>query len=196
MSGLDIAALVVLFILVCLVAAVIVALGSLPGTYDSHGTPVTPDSLYEAQLAERTAYANLDYREYWLGDIDGFTGNDDSSVDDGVVDSGWLAAMPGSTVGFDDLQNDRWVPFSFDVGLLSSDQLVGATLALGMQNTGGTSSDDRIYLESTAQSLLFPGGCGIYGFPVCLSTPFPGTTDRIDPEFIFRSPDPTIRDLA
>jgi hypothetical protein len=112
-------------------------LGTLPGTYDSHGTPVLPDSLYEAQLAERSAYENLDYREYWAGDIDGFTGNDDSSVDDVYVDPGWAAAIPGTIAGFDDLQNDRWVPFSFDVGLVPSEQLVGATLSLGMQNTGG-----------------------------------------------------------
>lgn len=131
------------------------ALGQYPGTYDSHGTPVTPDSLYEAQSAERNALPGLDYREYWLGDIDGFTDDGDGSVDDVYVDPAWLAEIPGDTVGFDDLQNGRWVPFSFDFGLVPADRVVGATLALGMRNTGGGSADDEIYLDATSRSLVF-----------------------------------------
>ena len=50
-----------------------------PGTYDSSGpanaggTNVFPDSLYFAQLQNRLAAPNLQTRDYWLGEIDGFT---------------------------------------------------------------------------------------------------------------------------
>jgi hypothetical protein len=39
--------------------------GNPPGTFDSHGTPVFPSSLYLAQLCERLgpqALANIGYR--------------------------------------------------------------------------------------------------------------------------------------
>jgi len=131
-------------------------LGELPGTYDSHGTPVLPEGLYEAQLAERTAYENLDYREHWLGDVDDFysTGGTGNDV---YVDPDWLARIAAShTVGnFDNVQGNVWVPFSFDFGLGPGEQVVGASLGLGMKKSGGLPNTDRIYLDALDRSVAY-----------------------------------------
>ncbi|MEZ6089366.1 MAG: polysaccharide lyase family 8 super-sandwich domain-containing protein, partial [Pirellulaceae bacterium] len=125
------------------------------GNYDSHGMRLTPASLYETQLAERMAHANLIYRELWLGDIDNFTGNDDPAVDNVYVDPDWFASMPSTTTGFDAVGTDRWIPFSFNLGIVPVDTIVGATLALGLRSDGGNPADDLFYIENDDQPRSF-----------------------------------------
>lgn len=122
-----------------------------PGTYDSHGSNVFPNSLYYAQLQDRLAAPNLQTREYWLGDIDGF-GNAIPTGEAVPVDAAWLASIQTAAGaqavdGFDVITNGHWVPFTFNFSLSPTEHVVAASLSLAMRAVGGA-ADDVLYLDS------------------------------------------------
>jgi hypothetical protein len=126
-----------------------------PGRIDSHDIPVEPRSLYYAQLQERLAHPGLDYREYWLGDIDALgAGN---TADNVPTDPAWQSQIQSQTAlplhGFDDARGDHWLPFTFNFALDPGERVVGATLSLGLRATAGDGSADRIYLDGLDTSL-------------------------------------------
>ncbi len=129
-----------------------------PGTYESHGVAVTPRSLYQAQLQARLAYPNLDYREYWVGDIDNFysTGGTGNTV---PVDTTWQSQFDAVTTiplsNFDNLTDPQAIPFTLNFPLASGDQIVGATLSLGLRATSSDVSGNRIYIDSLTDNPTF-----------------------------------------
>jgi hypothetical protein len=132
------------------------------GIFDSWGTQIdNPPSLYYEQLAERLANPGLSVRQYRLGDNDNFQPGD--AADFPYVDPDWYAAVQQAAgthavVGFDDLRTaHKWVPFTFTFNLAPGEQVVGATLSLGLRQTGSVATDDRIYLNSLSNSYRFDG---------------------------------------
>jgi hypothetical protein len=127
--------------------------------YESKGMPVDPQSLYYQQLSERQANPAIDRRQYRLGDNDNFHPGDDADYP--YVDPDWYAAVQnraGSVpiVGFDDLRTaHKWVPFTFTFNLAPGEQVIDATLNLGLRRTGSVVEDDRIYLNDLNNSYRF-----------------------------------------
>ena len=123
---------------------------------DSHGKRVTPRSLYYAQLAERQAEPGLEAREYWLGDIDGLNNSTGPAAADVWSDSAWLdevmAASGGQVQGMDQAGKNAWVPLSFNFNLAPGEQVVSATLSLGMKATTSSHGANRIYFDSLTSS--------------------------------------------
>lgn len=132
-----------------------------PGTYDSHGSNVFPQSLYHAQLQDRLAAPGLQTREYWLGDIDQFaTANPTGDVVN--VDAAWRSAVQAAAgtaalSGFDLVAANQWVPWTFAFSLAATDRLVGATLAVAMRSVTPGASNQVLYLDSLANSHPFSG---------------------------------------
>jgi hypothetical protein len=119
------------------------------GFFDSHGCAVEPQSLYDAQLAERTAYGGLQTREYWLGDIDNFT--NDGSSDCPYTDKGWwntVATTNKPLIGFDDLTPGSMVPFTFKFNRRPGETVVSATLTLALRASGSDADAGLLYLGS------------------------------------------------
>ncbi len=129
-----------------------------PGTVESHGVAVQPRSLYQAQLQERLAYPDLDYREYWLGDIDGFfsTNGTGNNV---TVDANWQAQIDSITTvplsNFDNLSNPQAIPFTFNFTVDPGDQIVGATVSFGLRGTATDLSANRLYIDSLTDNPTF-----------------------------------------
>jgi hypothetical protein len=127
--------------------------------FDSWGTAVEPRSLYYEQLNERESTPGVSKREYWLGDMDNFMNpNDDPYVDPTWYDTVSGALGTGQIVThFDDPTPNTWVPFSFQFPLAPGEQVVGASLSLGVQRTAGNVGDDdsTLYLNSLANSASF-----------------------------------------
>ncbi len=129
-----------------------------PGIVESHGVAITPRSLYQAQLQERLAYPNLDYREYWLGDIDNFysTGGTGNNVS---VDATWRSQFDAATTiplsNFDNLSDPQAIPFTLNFPLASGEQIVGATLSFGLRATSSDVSGNRIYIDSLTDNPTF-----------------------------------------
>jgi hypothetical protein len=133
------------------------AVGSKPaGIRDSHGKAVTPRSLYYAQLEERQRQPGLAQREYWLGDIDQF--RKDATADAATVwsDSSWLsevhAAAGGKVMGLDYTATNHWTPLSFNFQLDPGEQIVSATLSLGLRATASSVSSNKVYFDSMTTS--------------------------------------------
>lgn len=129
------------------------------GTYDSLGTNVFPNSLYCAQLQERLASPNLETREYWIGYLDNFSSA--SATGEVVnVDSKWRAAVQSAAGaaavnGFDFVATNQWIPFTFIFSLSTTDQIVGASLALAMRSVSGNSPNTELFLDTVASSNRF-----------------------------------------
>ncbi|MCU0794918.1 MAG: autotransporter-associated beta strand repeat-containing protein [Akkermansiaceae bacterium] len=127
------------------------------GTYESSGTSganVFPRSLYFAQLQQRMKWPDSYFREVWLGDIDehyssGGSGNTQT------CDPAWLAAVTAisPSVPTDSLQDhltaNRRRAFTLQFTPLPGESVASATLSLGLRATGSSSSDDRLFLDST-----------------------------------------------
>ncbi len=137
--------------------------GSYPAYYDANnvGSKVTLNgetSLYRAQLNQRVANPEVT-REYWVGDFDGYV--NDGASESTPVDATWLSTVqsfkPTNTVvGFDGSlsQTNISVPFTLDYDAPGS-RIKSAILTLAVHATGGTSANDRIYLNSTSNSVTF-----------------------------------------
>lgn len=141
------------------------------GTYDSHGRPVTPGSLYYAQYRDRTVKANLDYREYWLGDIDNTTR--DGSADDVYVDPAWRSAVDAVTdqtlAGFDVRTDNRYVPFTFRFSLAPGERIVSASLSVGIRSASSDISTDTIMLDDVNRRISL-SSLGWKGFSTSQTT--------------------------
>ncbi|MEA2711447.1 MAG: hypothetical protein QOF78_4048, partial [Phycisphaerales bacterium] len=128
-----------------------------PGIYDSHGTNVDTRSLYYAQLADRLRYENLVYRELRVGDHDNYV--NDGAVDTVAADAAWKTKLQtvssNAIVGFDTVAAARLVPFTFNFTLAPGEQIVGASLNLGLKSASGSTSSDRIYFEDTTRSYKY-----------------------------------------
>ena len=134
-----------------------IAVGSRPaGIRDSHGKPVTPRSLYYAQLDDRHADLGLEAREYWLGEIDQLRTDGIAPLAATWSDSAWLdevsAAATGKVMGMDATTTNTWVPLSFNFALAPGEQVTSATLSLGLKGTTSSNSLNRVYFDSLAAS--------------------------------------------
>jgi hypothetical protein len=128
-----------------------------PGTYDSQGTNVFPNSLYYAQLQDRLAAPNLVTREYWIGVIDGFTnapGGETVAVDATWSNTVQTIAGIKPLDGFDVVTNGHWVPFTFNYSIASTDRVVAASLTLALRSASGA-TNMQIYLDSTNNAFSF-----------------------------------------
>ncbi len=129
-----------------------------PGTFDSHGSYVFPNSLYYAQLQDRLAAPALQTREYWVGEINQFT-NTSPTGTAVTVDAAWrtqiqVLAAGAAVNGFDLVTHRQFVPFTFNFTLGSTDRVVAASLALAMR-AAPSSTNEALYLDSTNNPLTF-----------------------------------------
>jgi len=133
------------------------------GIYDSHGSHVAlgdaannpNDSLYIAQLNERLAEPDAQFREYWVGDFDGYAYDGTGSDDDVFVNADWLVDVEayaddrGWVVEpFDKKTDDHLVPFTFTFALKRDQRVAWAVLTLAMQRTGGRTRNDSLWIEA------------------------------------------------
>ncbi len=136
------------------------------GLYDQHGQNVNTRSLYLQQLDDRLAFSGGSYREYVTGDYDQFV--NDGAADVPTISSGLQTAFASvltdpnlTTVGFDDLVVNNALPFSWQYGLATDEQVVHAVLSLALQKAGGTTIDDSLYYESLDHQLQFAADLGL-----------------------------------
>ena len=147
--------------------------GSQPAGYvDAHGTPVTvggTNSLYEAQFndaadirefhwgggeanwsdalewqeALQPGVYRVSSRDYLVGDIDSYTNDGASSVDNAFIDPAWKTAIEGSSAlpitGLDDLAGNRNVAFTIQHQLGVGERVIHGYLALGLKQSAGGS---------------------------------------------------------
>jgi hypothetical protein len=137
---------------------------SQPGTWEDSGpaaaggTNVFPNSLYFAQVQDRLAAPNLQTREYWLGEIDGFTHS--SPAGEAVpVDAAWRVAVQAAAgsqplSGFDLVTNSHWVPFTFNFSLGPGEHVVAASLSLSMRATD-SALGNVLYVDSLTNAFGF-----------------------------------------
>jgi autotransporter-associated beta strand protein len=158
---------------------------SQPGAWDSSGpanaggTNVFPHSLYFAQLQDRLAAPNLQTRDYWLGEIDGFT-NSNPTGEAVPVDSAWRSAVQAFAGGqpldgFDVVTNNHWVPFTFNFSLAPNEHVVAATLSLSMRATNSAVAD-VFYLDGLTNAFAF---AGLGWLPVSTSPLASNATTRV-----------------
>lgn len=155
------------------------------GYYDSHGTKVTTGgvmSLYEAQMndardiksfrsagtsgnwndaaqwseqvAPTDSYA-VALRDYLIGDVDQFTYDGTSSVDNVAINAAWQSAVASSSglpiTKQDDLSGNENVAFTIQHTLDPGDRVIHGFLALALkQSGGGSAADDFIRLFDMA----------------------------------------------
>jgi hypothetical protein len=162
--------------------------GVYPGYYDANnvGSKVTlggETSLYRKQLAERMANPNAQTREYWVGDFDGYENDGSSDLVD--IDPAWRATVqafkPNAPIrGFDDFSSSNVSPaftFSFDVE--PGQQVIAAILTIAVRGIGSQSGNDRIWIESTTNSI---------GFDQLGVLPHFGNSDIVTLEFLSSDP--------
>jgi hypothetical protein len=132
-----------------------------PGIFDTHGTKVTPRSLYYyGQLAARTVIpTGLIYREYTVGDSDAFAGSGPTG-DPVYVDPLWQDEVAQATaapqVGFDQVAANQAVPFTFAFTLDPGEWVASAVLTLMPKaGAGGNLNDDRVFVESMSSGATF-----------------------------------------
>jgi hypothetical protein len=131
-----------------------------PGIIDTHGTKVTPRSLYYGQLAARTVVpAGLIYREYTVGDSDAFAGSGPAG-DPVYVDPLWQDEVAQATaapqVGFDQVAANQAVPFTFAFTLDPGEWVASAILTLMPKaDAAGDLNDDRLFVESMSSGTTF-----------------------------------------
>jgi len=133
------------------------------GNVDSAGTPVAPNSLYIAQLNERFNASQtigdharpvpVRHEAQVAGDIDGFA--NDGASDNFSVDTDFLFGaqeISSHALGtFDSTQGNRMLAFTFDYDLASTEQVLGASLVLGLKVLDSTwYANDVLHLDNHA----------------------------------------------
>jgi hypothetical protein len=141
-----------------------------PGYVDSHGAPVTvggKTSLYEAQMNDSAgirdfhwgggegnwtdalewnelttpAVYRVNFRDYLVGDIDGFTFDGGGSVDAAYIDPAWQATIQGTSglpvTGLDDLSGNENIAFTVQHQLGPGERVVHSYLALALRRSAG-----------------------------------------------------------
>jgi hypothetical protein len=82
-------------------------------------------------------------RDYLVGDIDSYTNDGTSSVDNAFIDPAWKSAIEGSSAlpvtGLDDLAGNKNVAFTIQHQLSGGERVVHGYLALGLKQTAGGS---------------------------------------------------------
>ncbi|HSY17313.1 MAG TPA: hypothetical protein VK815_03225 [Candidatus Acidoferrales bacterium] len=126
-----------------------------PGTYDSIGTNVFPNSLYYAQLQDRIAVPGLQTREYRIGGINLFTNSTPVTLDTTWSNTVRTAAAGLPVDNFCVVTNGHWVPFTFNFNLSSNEQIIAATLSLSLLAATNSDTNDVLYLGSLTNSFLF-----------------------------------------
>jgi len=151
------------------------------GTYDSHGTPVSPQSLYEAQTADvatlreyrwaggegnwndvlawdqraTPAVREIQVFDYLIGDIDSFEYDGPTSVDEPYIDPAWkdyISNLTGLPVGgFDTMAAGRSVAFTQQYRLDPGQQVVHATLALALRPQDTGGEDDGLRIDQVGE---------------------------------------------
>ncbi len=126
-----------------------------PGTFDSIGTNVFPNSLYYAQLQDLIAMPYLQTREYRIGGVNLF-----SSSTPVPLDTTWSNTVKTAAAGlpldnFDVVANGHWVPFTFNFNLAPNERIVAATLSLSMLAAANNDTNDVLYLDSLTNSFQF-----------------------------------------
>ncbi|MEM7576237.1 MAG: hypothetical protein AAF328_02075 [Planctomycetota bacterium] len=120
------------------------------GIYDHHGSPVDTSSLYLAQLADRDRFAAASFREYAVGDYDGFAFGGAGGVDDVAVPAAWAAIASSEAAGvlaLDQSSADAAVPMTFDFRVDPGEHIAAATLSIALVGTGGNNANDDLVVE-------------------------------------------------
>jgi hypothetical protein len=138
-----------------------IAVGADPeGTYDSSGTTgkaVYPKSIYYGQVQQKLKWANSEFREAWMGDVDQFAST--SGAGEALnCDAAWLTQMQAlGTVSskFDYLMGGRNVAFTIGFTLDPGDTVVAASLTVSLRDIGAAAGDDSIRLDSVANVLTY-----------------------------------------
>ena len=93
----------------------------------------------------------IQMRDYLIGDIDTFT-YDANADDDYYIDPAFKTQVQsqfGSNVGgFDVVAANRNLAFTHQFALAANEQILNASLALGMRSVSGSSSNDMIMIDS------------------------------------------------
>ena len=130
------------------------------GIYDSFGTPVSPDSLYIAQLKQAlgpqpTATA---VHQYSVGPNTNFTGPSVTPY----VDPAWLATaqstdMPGigNVVGFDNSTLNARRAATIQFSLAPQEKVVSGMLTLKIKALADLTTNDRFFMDSPGMDLDF-----------------------------------------
>ena len=110
-------------------------------------------------------------REHLLGDIDNCHYDGPGSVDDVYVDPNFMDQLNPSYANgaqpFDSVLADQSIPFTFAFELAQGEQVVGASLSLGLMGTTGSVHNDRIRLDmlSPIPNSANHSGIGAIGEP-------------------------------
>jgi hypothetical protein len=156
-----------------------------PGYYDANNTGSKvilngETSLYREQLNQRIANPNEMKLEYWVGDFDNYA--NDGASDQVAVDPTWLAAVHGlhpstPTAGFDTplTGGNIDVPFTMNFDVPQNSRITSATLTMAVHAAGSAAANDRIWLESTTNSI---------GFNQLGTLPHYGNSDIVTLEFL------------
>lgn len=119
---------------------------------NSVGNWATP-ATWNQQLAPSDSYT-VSLRDYLIGDIDGFTYDGNSSVDNVPIDPAWQAAIASSSAlpitKLDDLSGNKNVAFTIQHSLDPGEQVIHGWLALALRQVGGITSTDSIRLFDMA----------------------------------------------
>jgi hypothetical protein len=100
----------------------------------------------------------VEQREIRLGDVDRFRRNAKTDAAAVWSDDSWLnevsAAARGKVMGLDRTAANKWVPLSFQFNLAPGEQVVGATLSLGLRGTAKAKEvrSNRVYFDSLDSS--------------------------------------------
>lgn len=116
-----------------------------------------PHDQYDAQVQEQQL-PGVEQREIRLGDVDRFRRNAKTDAAAAWADPAWLrevsAAARGKVMGLDRAATNKWVPLSFNFNLAPGEQVVGATLSLGLRGTAKAKEvrSNRVYFDSLDSS--------------------------------------------
>lgn len=109
----------------------------------------TNPSSWKQELAPLDAY-DISTRDYLIGDIDNYTYDGASSVDNVPIDLSWQAAITGSSAlpitKLDDSSGNKNVAFTMQHTLDPGERVVHAWMALAMKRVGGLIDTDFIRL--------------------------------------------------
>ncbi len=110
-------------------------------------------TFWRQQIAPLDSYA-VSLRDYLIGDIDGFTYDGTSSVDNVYIDPAWQSAIASSSAlpitKLDDLSGNKNVAFTIQHTLDAGEQVVHGSLALALRQTGALLDTDSIRLFDMA----------------------------------------------
>ncbi len=106
-------------------------------------------AFWQQQVAPMDSYS-VSVRDYLVGDIDDFTYDGASSVDNVPIDTSWQSAIAGSSAlpitKLDDTSGNENVAFTIQHTLDPGEQVIHGSLALAMKRSGDSASSDFIRL--------------------------------------------------